>query len=234
MVYRSAETVDVASTLERTLSGTLNRAADELGAVTVAVLLTEGRQVEVTYLWNRSGSTHDHRVLDAPEYLAKAVVSQKGPVDAEVQLVQLLRQSIVPDAQSFLLHHSRIRQSVATTAFGFPEPAVADRQIPGAVTERLELVGLATWSLREIARLRADLKTVNGRLAGRKLVERAKGIIQAERGLSEEQAYAFLRGSSRRRRIPLRELAEEVLRSRTGGPDLAPLSATATIQPGQR
>jgi hypothetical protein len=49
------------------------------------------------------------------------------------------------------------------------------------------------------------------KLLERKLVERAKGILQQRRRLSEEQAYLLLRGNSRRRRIPMVNLAREII-----------------------
>jgi AmiR/NasT family two-component response regulator len=77
-------------------------------------------------------------------------------------------------------------------------------------------VGLATWSVKEIAMLRTELKAVTTRLAGRKLVERAKGVLQSDQGMSEERAYEYLRRLSRQRRITLTALAEEVIRNRAG------------------
>jgi GAF domain-containing protein len=49
------------------------------------------------------------------------------------------------------------------------------------------------------------------KLLERKLVERAKGILQNRRRLSEEQAYLLLRNNSRRRRLPMIELAREII-----------------------
>ena len=49
------------------------------------------------------------------------------------------------------------------------------------------------------------------KLAERKLVERAKGILQQKRRVSEEQAYHILRNASRRRRQPMAELAREII-----------------------
>jgi len=49
------------------------------------------------------------------------------------------------------------------------------------------------------------------KLLERKLVERAKGILQQRRKLSEEQAYLLLRNNSRRRRIPMVNLAREII-----------------------
>ena len=218
MAYPSAELIDLVSTLERALVASLglDRVANELGAVAVAVLLTEGPRIEVTYFWSQSRGTQVYRALDGQQNLASAIEGRSEPVEAESPLAQLLRDWIAPDARSFLPFHWRIRRRVVTTVFGFSEPLVPHRGVPEVVAERLNLAGLATWSVREIARLRADLKIVNERLARRKLVERAKAFLQAQQGLSEEQAYGYLRGSSRRRRIPLAEFAEEVLRARAG------------------
>jgi uroporphyrinogen-III synthase len=48
-------------------------------------------------------------------------------------------------------------------------------------------------------------------LETRKLVERAKGILQQRHGLTEEDAYLRLRNQSRRLRKPMRELAEAII-----------------------
>ena len=48
-------------------------------------------------------------------------------------------------------------------------------------------------------------------LETRKLVERAKGILQRQRSISEEEAYLHLRNQSRRMRRPMRELAEAII-----------------------
>jgi GAF domain-containing protein len=53
-------------------------------------------------------------------------------------------------------------------------------------------------------------------LKERKIVERAKGILQQKRKLSEESAYMFLRETSRRLRMPMVEVAREVIQSSAG------------------
>jgi GAF domain-containing protein len=53
-----------------------------------------------------------------------------------------------------------------------------------------------------------DLQQV---LRERKVVERAKGILQQRRALSEERAYVLLRNTSRRRRLPMFEVAREII-----------------------
>jgi len=105
-----------------------------------------------------------------------------------------------------------MQQRVVSVVFGFAAPAPPSNRTPDVITEKLRLIGLATWSVKEIAGLRSQLKTVTGRLAGRKLVERAKGVLQVEQGMSEAGAYELLRRLSRKRRITLAALAEEVIR----------------------
>jgi len=48
-------------------------------------------------------------------------------------------------------------------------------------------------------------------LQTRKVVERAKGILQRELGLNEEQAYLALQKQSRQKRKAMKELAEAII-----------------------
>jgi hypothetical protein len=61
------------------------------------------------------------------------------------------------------------------------------------------------------ADLRREIDDLNRRLADRKLLERAKGLLQTRFRWSEEQAYLHLRNISRRRRTPLRAIVAEVI-----------------------
>lgn len=51
-------------------------------------------------------------------------------------------------------------------------------------------------------------------LADRKVIERAKGVLQQEQNLSEEEAYQRLKHESRRSRRPMAEIAQALLTSR--------------------
>lgn len=53
------------------------------------------------------------------------------------------------------------------------------------------------------------------KLAERKVMERAKGILQNRRHLTEEQAYLLLRNNSRRRRVTMAEIAREIIEAHT-------------------
>ena len=65
--------------------------------------------------------------------------------------------------------------------------------------------------LQELQSLRTQLAEANSRLAERKLVERAKGLLMKSRGLDEEAAYAALRKMAMDRKLRLAEVAQRVV-----------------------
>jgi len=85
--------------------------------------------------------------------------------------------------------HDHTRQEIATTQF---------------IGEQLGVAISRSMLAEENARLTEELET-------RKVVERAKGILQQRFNLSEEDAYLRLRNQSRRLRRPMKELAEAII-----------------------
>jgi uroporphyrinogen-III synthase len=77
------------------------------------------------------------------------------------------------------------------------------QQIGGA----LERAGLREQN----AKLQEEARLMREQLETRKLVERAKGILQRRLKLTEEDAYLRLRNESRRQRRSMRELAEIII-----------------------
>jgi uroporphyrinogen-III synthase len=63
------------------------------------------------------------------------------------------------------------------------------------------------------ARLVEETQEMKRQLETRKVVERAKGILQQRYSLTEEDAYLRLRNESRRLRRPMKELAEAIILS---------------------
>lgn len=63
----------------------------------------------------------------------------------------------------------------------------------------------------ENARLMSETLEMKQLLEARKVIERAKGILQHRHGITEEQAYLDLRSESRRLRRPMRDLAEAII-----------------------
>jgi uroporphyrinogen-III synthase len=77
----------------------------------------------------------------------------------------------------------------------------------------------------EKVKLVEEAAAARRQLEERKLVERAKGILQHKYNTTEEDAYFRLRNQSRRLRRPMRELAEAIILAEDIGLD-GPDSAT--------
>ena len=115
--------------------------------------------------------------------------------------------------RSLNLKVSQLNILVAAAKLGLAGPAV--------VCELLKLD--ASTLSRNVERMRANgwLETVPDadaraqpfRLtaAGRKLLDRAKGLLQAEQGMTEAEAFRCIQKSSMDRRMTMRAVAEEVL-----------------------
>lgn len=92
----------------------------------------------------------------------------------------------------------------------------------------LSAVGYLVGAELERVRLETENSELSDRLESRKLVERAKGVLQRDFSLDEESAYRSMQRESRQRRKSMREIAEAILlnddlrKSRLADADNAP------------
>lgn len=77
----------------------------------------------------------------------------------------------------------------------------------------LSTVGSLAGAEIELARLETENSDLSQRLETRKLVERAKGILQRDLGLTEEQAYLSIQRQSRQKRRTMKEISEAIVLS---------------------
>jgi len=75
----------------------------------------------------------------------------------------------------------------------------------------ISTIGHLVGAAIEMARLENEVVQLSDKLAVRKLIERAKGIVQSEYGLSEEEAYSLIKKQARSRRKSMKEIAEAIL-----------------------
>jgi two-component system, response regulator PdtaR len=78
-------------------------------------------------------------------------------------------------------------------------------------TSLLIFIGEQMGGVVSKARLMEEAASIKRQLEDRKIVERAKGILQKKYNTTEEDAYFRLRNQSRRLRRSMRELAEAVI-----------------------
>jgi uroporphyrinogen-III synthase len=72
-------------------------------------------------------------------------------------------------------------------------------------------IGFLVGAEIELARLESANSQLSERLETRKVVDRAKGVLQRDLGISEEDAYLTIQRQSRQRRRSKRDIAEAIL-----------------------
>lgn len=72
-------------------------------------------------------------------------------------------------------------------------------------------IELAVARSQELKRLRKDMEKVSERLKSRSVIEKAKGIIMQEQGMTEQEAYDYIRKLSLDKHLSMRRVAEIIL-----------------------
>lgn len=72
-------------------------------------------------------------------------------------------------------------------------------------------IGFLVGAELELARIETEKAEMQRQLENRKLMERAKGILQKQLSVDEENAYLTLQKLSRQKRKPMREIAEAII-----------------------
>ena len=75
----------------------------------------------------------------------------------------------------------------------------------------ISMIGFLVGAEIEMARLEVENSELSERLEERKVVDRAKGILQRDLGLTEEDAYLTIQRQSRQRRKSKKEIAEAII-----------------------
>jgi two-component system, response regulator / RNA-binding antiterminator len=84
--------------------------------------------------------------------------------------------------------------------------------VDGLRKERVHsIVDMAISRFRAFEKLRNELDDTRQQLADRKLVDRAKGILMKQRGVTEEQAYELLRKAAMSANLRIPQVAQSVI-----------------------
>nr|MDT0665702.1 response regulator [Micromonospora sp. DSM 115978] len=75
----------------------------------------------------------------------------------------------------------------------------------------LPTIEMAMSRFTEIVSLEAEVEDLQGRLEARKIIERAKGVLQTEHGMTEPDAFRWIQRTSMNQRRTMRAVAEGVL-----------------------
>jgi two-component system, response regulator PdtaR len=104
---------------------------------------------------------------------------------------------------------------------------------PFTKADLVPAIEIAVSRFQEMAALGTEVGTLKERLEVRKLLDRAKGLLQAEHGMTEPQAFRWIQKTSMDRRLTMRAVAEAVLQGGfPGGPDGEKAAAGPDDAPG--
>ena len=157
------------------------------------------------------------------------VVGEAGDGQEAVELAESLKPDLVImdvkmprrdgiDAASEIAS-KRIAPIVVLTAFSQRElverardaGAMAYLVKPFSITDLIPAIELAVSRFSEIAALETEVATLSDRLETRKLVERAKGLLQAKQEMTEPEAFKWIQRAAMDRRTTMKRVAEVVL-----------------------
>jgi AmiR/NasT family two-component response regulator len=176
--------------------------------------------------------------LDLAEMLSEEgyeVVGQAGDGERAVELVEELRPDLVvldvkmPKVDGITaaarIAELRLAPVVILTAFSQRElverakeaGAMAYVVKPFGKADLVPAIEIARSRFAEVQQLEAEVADLTDRLETRKLVDRAKGVLQRRLGISEPDAFRWIQKTAMDLRRPMREVAEGVV---TSGLDL--------------
>ena len=88
---------------------------------------------------------------------------------------------------------------------------------PFTKSDLVPAIEMAVSRHEEISALEREVTTLGERLETRKLVERAKGLLMAEHGWTEPQAFRWIQKASMDRRLSMRQVAQAVVGEAASG-----------------
>lgn len=72
-------------------------------------------------------------------------------------------------------------------------------------------IELAIARSRELRQVKKDMEKTAARLENRVIIEKAKGVVMAEQGMTEQEAYDYIRGLSLNKHMSMYRIAEFIL-----------------------
>jgi response regulator NasT len=170
--------------------------------------------------------------LDLAEMLREEgyqVVGEAGDGQEAVELAESLRPDLVImdvkmprrdgiDAAAEIAA-KRIAPVVVLTAFSQRDlvekardaGAMAYLVKPFSISDLVPAIEVAVSRFQEIAQLEREVATLGDRLETRKVIERAKGLLQAKHSMTEPEAFTWIQRAAMDQRTTMKRVAEVVL-----------------------
>ncbi len=149
--------------------------------------------------------------LDLPEQIAR-LQPDMIIVDAESDARDVLEHIVVAtrdERRPIVMFTEDDKQSSMDAAM---EAGVSAYIVAGLKPERIKpVLSVAMARFRKEQKLLHELADTKHKLAERKVIDRAKGLLMSRHGMTEEQAYQRLRTMAMNKNLKLAEIAQRIL-----------------------
>lgn len=193
-----------------------------------------GAAAEAPAPWARVIVAEDEALirLDLVELLRDEgydVVAEVGDGEAAVEKARELKPDlVVMDVQmprmdgisaAKIIAEERIAPVVMLTAFSQRELVEGAREAgamayvvkPFEASDVVPAIEMAIARFQEIRAVEAEVEDLEERLASRKAVDQAKGLLQSGMGMNEQEAFRWIQKTAMDLRKPMREVAEGII-----------------------
>lgn len=213
-LLRVSETVSSGKYLEEMLNLIVKLCADMIDASVCSIMLVDETRQELVI---KAARCSNEEYLNKPPL--KIHQSLLGRVVRDRQMVLIRDVSEEPDYQYPELAKKEGLRSLVAMPLIVKDKVIgvincytpAAHQLTREEIQMLSSIAHQAGLAIENTRLAAETLAAQKALESRKLVERAKGILQTEAHLSEEEAYKRIQQQSRRLRKPMKEIAEAII-----------------------
>jgi signal transduction protein with GAF and PtsI domain len=213
-LLRISETVSSSKYLEEMLNLIVKLCADMMNASVCSIMLVDESRQELVLKAARC--SNDEFLKKPPLKISQSVL---GRVVRDRQMVMIRDIAKEPDYQYPELARKAGLHSLLAVPLMIKEQVIGiincymtlEHQATKEDIQMLSSIAHQAGLAIENTRLMAETLAAQKALETRKLVERAKGILQRDSGLSEEEAYKRIQQQSRRMRKPMKEIAEAII-----------------------
>ncbi|MEW5978169.1 MAG: GAF domain-containing protein [Acidobacteriota bacterium] len=213
-LLRVSETVSSGRFLEEILNLVVKLAADITHSPVCSIMLVDESKQELVI--RAAKCSNDEYLKKPPIKIHRSLV---GRVIRERRMVLVKDVAAEPDYQHPELAKKEGLNSLISVPLTIKDRVIGALNCYNAAEQVLgkeEIHVLASIAHQaalaiENTRLAAEAVAAQKALESRKVVERAKGLLQSESGLTEEEAYKRIQQQSRRLRKPMKEIAEAII-----------------------
>jgi response regulator NasT len=157
------------------------------------------------------------------------VVGETGRGDRAIELVRELRPDLavldikMPGVDGLeaarVISDERLCGVLMLTAFSQREVVEQARDAgalaflvkPFQKSDLVPAIEVAMGRFRELRALSGEVDTLGEQLESRKVIDRAKGVLMDELGMSEQDSFSFIQRTAMSRRTRMRDVADRVL-----------------------